>query len=97
MSADDRFSLVQRVRFGGLDALQHRNNVEFLRFFETARIEYIATLAPGHAPTSPNAFGFIFAECPGGSAPHPELVGPPLATARTSARSSGRPSSSARA
>ena len=59
----ERFSMVQRVRFGDLDAMQHLNNVEFLRFFETARIEYIATLAPGHAPTSPNAFGFIFAEC----------------------------------
>ena len=58
-----RFSMVQRVRFGDLDAMQHLNNVEFLRFFETARIEYISTLAPGHAPTSPNAFGFIFAEC----------------------------------
>jgi acyl-CoA thioester hydrolase len=58
-----RFSLVQRVRFGDLDAMQHLNNVEFLRFFETARIEYISTLAPDHAPTSPNAFGFIFAEC----------------------------------
>ena len=60
---NDRFSMVQRVRFGDLDAMQHLNNVEFLRFFETARIEYIATLAPDHAPTSPNAFGFIFAEC----------------------------------
>ena len=32
MTGDDRFSLVQRVRFGDLDALQHMNNVEFLRF-----------------------------------------------------------------
>jgi acyl-CoA thioester hydrolase len=59
----DRFSMVQRVRFGDLDAMQHMNNVEFLRFFETARIEYIATLSPEHAPTSRSAFGFIFAEC----------------------------------
>ena len=59
----DGFSMVQRVRFDDLDAMQHMNNVEFLRFFETARIEFIGTLAPGHAPTSPNAFGFIFAEC----------------------------------
>jgi acyl-CoA thioester hydrolase len=57
------FSMVQKVRFGDLDAMQHMNNVEFLRFFETARIEYIATLAPEHAPTSRSAFGFIFAEC----------------------------------
>ncbi len=55
--------MLQRVRFGDLDAMQHMNNVEFLRFFETARIEYIGTLSPGHAPTSRSAFGFIFAEC----------------------------------
>jgi acyl-CoA thioester hydrolase len=54
---------VQRVRFGDLDAMQHMNNVEFLRFFETARIEWIATVAPEHTPTSRSAFGFIFAEC----------------------------------
>ena len=59
----DRFSMLQRVRFGDLDAMQHMNNVEFLRFFETARIEYIATLSPEHLPTSRSAFGFIFAEC----------------------------------
>ena len=53
MSGGDGFSTVQRVRFGDLDAMQHMNNVEFLRFFETARIEYISTLAPDHAPTSP--------------------------------------------
>jgi acyl-CoA thioester hydrolase len=61
--SENRFSMVQKVRFGDLDAMQHLNNVEFLRFFETARIEYIASLAPERAPTSPNAFGFIFAEC----------------------------------
>ena len=60
---DGAFSNVQRVRFGDLDAMQHMNNVEFLRFFETARIEYIGTLAPEHVPTSRQAFGFIFAEC----------------------------------
>jgi acyl-CoA thioester hydrolase len=61
--SDARFSMVQRVRFGDLDAMQHMNNVEFLRFFETARIDYIASLSPEHAPTSRSAFGFIFAEC----------------------------------
>jgi acyl-CoA thioester hydrolase len=59
----ERFSMVQKVRFGDLDAMQHMNNVEFLRFFETARIEYIGTLAPEHVPTSTSTFGFIFAEC----------------------------------
>ena len=59
----DRFALTQRVRFGDLDALQHMNNVEFLRFFETARIDYIRQLLPGHDPGNREAFGFIFAEC----------------------------------
>ena len=63
MSADGRFSLVQRVRFGDLDAMQHMNNVEFLRFFETARIDYLRSIAPDHAPTARRQFGFIFAEC----------------------------------
>jgi acyl-CoA thioester hydrolase len=56
-------STVQRVRFGDLDAMQHMNNVEFLRYFETARIDYIRQLSPGHAPTERQRFGFIFAEC----------------------------------
>jgi acyl-CoA thioester hydrolase len=62
-SEDGRFSLVQRVRFGDLDAMQHMNNVEFLRYFETARIEYIRTLRPDRTPTKREQFGFIFAEC----------------------------------
>jgi acyl-CoA thioester hydrolase len=57
------FSTVQRVRFGDLDAMQHMNNVEFLRFFETARIDYMLQLSPAHAPTERRKFGFIFAEC----------------------------------
>lgn len=65
MTAGDEwpFSMVQRVRFGDLDAMQHMNNVEFLRFFETARIDYIRTVLPDHVPTSGGQFGFIFAEC----------------------------------
>ena len=62
MNDDTRFSILQRVRFGDLDALQHMNNVEFLRFFETARIDYIRELMPGHSPGNSNEFGFIFAE-----------------------------------
>ena len=57
------FSTVQRVRFGDLDAMQHMNNVEFLRFFETARIDWFGAVLPGHMPGSREAFGFIFAEC----------------------------------
>jgi acyl-CoA thioester hydrolase len=57
------FSLVQRVRFGDLDAMQHMNNVEFLRFFETARIDYLMGVLPDHDPGSRRRFGFIFAEC----------------------------------
>ena len=59
----DAFSTLQRVRFGDLDAMQHMNNVEFLRFFETARIDYMLQLSPEHAPTERRQFGFIFAEC----------------------------------
>jgi acyl-CoA thioester hydrolase len=59
----DAFSILQRVRFGDLDAMQHMNNVEFLRFFETARIDYMLQLSPEHAPTQRRQFGFIFAEC----------------------------------
>jgi acyl-CoA thioester hydrolase len=55
--------MVQRIRFGDLDAMQHLNNVEFLRFFETARIEYITTVFPEHKPGERQRFGFIFAEC----------------------------------
>ena len=57
------FSIVERVRFGDLDAMQHMNNVEFLRFFETARIAYLQSLFPEHLPTRREQFGFIFAEC----------------------------------
>jgi acyl-CoA thioester hydrolase len=62
-ASDGRFSFTQRVRFGDLDAMQHLNNVEFLRFFETARIEYIETIIPTHKPGEREQFGFIFAEC----------------------------------
>jgi acyl-CoA thioester hydrolase len=59
--------MVQRVRFGDLDAMQHMNNVEYLRFFETARIAYIDELIPERRAradhTNPGRFGFIFAEC----------------------------------
>jgi len=57
------FAVVERVRFGDLDAMQHMNNVEFLRYFETARIAYLESLSPEHTPTSRSDFGFIFAEC----------------------------------
>ena len=57
------FAHVERVRFADLDAMQHLNNVEFLRFFETARIAWIAEVLPGSAPTRREDFGFIFAEC----------------------------------
>jgi acyl-CoA thioester hydrolase len=63
VSGGERFSVTQRVRFGDLDAMQHMNNVEFLRYFETARIEYITELFPEHSPGSREKFGFIFAEC----------------------------------
>lgn len=63
MSADGRFSVVEQVRFGDLDAMQHLNNVEFLRYFETARIAYLGSLFPDQTPTVRSDFGWIFAEC----------------------------------
>jgi acyl-CoA thioester hydrolase len=62
MADDGRYSMVQRVRFGDMDPLGHLNNVEFLRFFETARIDYVHGLA-GQDPGKREQFGFIFAEC----------------------------------
>jgi acyl-CoA thioester hydrolase len=57
------FSYVDTVRYGDLDANRHLNNVTFLQFFESARIAYVATLAPEHDPTDPDDdFGLIFAE-----------------------------------
>ncbi len=63
MSSGTPFVHVERIRFGDLDAMQHLNNVEFLRFFETARIEYLRSLSPKLEPTERERFGFIFAEC----------------------------------
>ena len=58
------FAYLDRVRFGDLDAMRHLNNVEFLRFFETARIAYIRSLVPSHQPAEPEGdWGLIFAEC----------------------------------
>jgi acyl-CoA thioester hydrolase len=57
------FIHTERVRFGDLDAMRHLNNVVFLRFYETARIAYVMSLAPEHDPSQDGAFGFIFAEC----------------------------------
>ena len=63
--SDERFSMVQKVRFGDLDAMQHMNNVEFLRYFETARIAFLRDLFPTHDPAHPETSrtGLIFAEC----------------------------------
>ena len=33
----------ERVRFGDLDAMRHVNNAVFLRYFESARISYLAS------------------------------------------------------
>jgi acyl-CoA thioester hydrolase len=59
------FVHVERVRFGDLDANRHLNNVVFLRYFETARINYMRHLIAEHTPTSPegSGLGVIFAEC----------------------------------
>jgi acyl-CoA thioester hydrolase len=44
--------------------MRHLNNVVFLRYFESARIAFLSSLAPEHSPANPErgAYGFIFAE-----------------------------------
>jgi acyl-CoA thioester hydrolase len=52
------------VRFGDLDAMRHLNNVTFLRYFETARINFVRELWPGRNPIDgEERDGLIFAEC----------------------------------
>lgn len=54
----------ERVRFGDLDAMKHLNNVVFLRYFETARIDYLNSVMGAHDPVNrADGFGFIFASC----------------------------------
>jgi acyl-CoA thioester hydrolase len=54
----------ERVRFGDLDAMKHLNNVVFLRYFETARIDYLNSIMGSHDPVfRADGFGFIFASC----------------------------------
>ena len=57
------FVHTERVRFGDLDAMRHLNNVVFLRYFETARINYFRHLNPSHNPSNPEGqdTGFIVA------------------------------------
>jgi acyl-CoA thioester hydrolase len=62
-SAPTPFVFEERVRFGHLDALRHLNNVEYLRFFETARVEYLGRLLPSHdIMDDPERAGLILAE-----------------------------------
>jgi len=65
MSSPVTFTHAERVRYGDLDAMRHLNNVVFLRYFESARIAFVRSLAPGHDPADPNRGprGLIFAEC----------------------------------
>ena len=65
MTVPEPFVHSERVRFGDLDAMRHLNNVVFLRYFESARIAFLRSIAPDHDPASPEGgpFGVIFAEC----------------------------------
>ena len=58
------YTHTERIRFGDLDAMRHLNNVVFLRYFETARINYLNSLFDTHDPVNRDGgFGFIFASC----------------------------------
>ncbi len=53
------------VRFGDLDAMGHLNNVDFLRFFESARIAFhrrILDVADWTGGVAPDGFGIVVAE-----------------------------------
>lgn len=52
-----------RVRFGDLDPMGHVNNVDFLRFFETARIAFHRQLLDGQNWLErTDGFGIVVAE-----------------------------------
>jgi acyl-CoA thioester hydrolase len=52
-----------RVRFADLDAMGHVNNVDFLRFFESARIAFHRILVDGHdVSRRPVQLGVVVAE-----------------------------------
>jgi acyl-CoA thioester hydrolase len=52
-----------RVRFGDLDPMGHVNNVDFLRYFESARIAFHTNVLDVQHPTSrPDGFGVVVAE-----------------------------------
>jgi acyl-CoA thioester hydrolase len=58
------YTHTERVRFGDLDAMRHLNNVVFLRYFETARINYMNSISDDHDPVDrERGFGMIFASC----------------------------------
>jgi acyl-CoA thioester hydrolase len=52
-----------RVRFGDLDPMGHVNNVDFLRFFESARIAFHRRILDGQViGERPSGFGIVVAE-----------------------------------
>jgi acyl-CoA thioester hydrolase len=52
-----------RVRFGDLDPMGHVNNVDFLRFFESARIAFHRRIVDGQViGQRPEGFGVVVAE-----------------------------------
>jgi acyl-CoA thioester hydrolase len=52
-----------RVRFGDLDPMGHVNNVDFLRFFESARIAFHQRILDGHrVGQRPRGAGVVVAE-----------------------------------
>ena len=57
------FTHLQRVSFKDIDALKHMNNVEFLRFYENARIAWFRHVVPDYEPVLGGSIGVIFAEC----------------------------------
>lgn len=62
MSSHWPFWHSEPVRYADLDTMRHVNNVAWVRFFETARIAFMAVVFPEHDPTDPADFPAVLAE-----------------------------------
>lgn len=60
-ASDWPFVHERRVEYGELDAMRHVNNVVFLRWFETARLEFLHELDPQMDVAKPDRYGLILA------------------------------------
>jgi acyl-CoA thioester hydrolase len=62
VSGAEAFVHSDRVRYADVDTMRHLNNVAFVRFFESARVAWMAHVFPEHDPTDPADFPVVLAE-----------------------------------